>query len=157
MHKEKANIKAGKGIQTIGKEIARGFLIIFLILPLLISPIFFSAGIFAFFWGSQVLDTILGNPPDLSHPLFWFSLVFTFICMLIMVVISYCLIILPFLAKFDKRNRLKVLPESDPDWTDRVKHFAARKMYKLASSYCQLLSCYINKDIKRKAEKQNSC
>lgn len=40
--------------------------------------IFGASGIVAFIWGPSVLDTVLGNPPDHTHPA---SL--TFICLMV--------------------------------------------------------------------------
>lgn len=36
--------------------------------------IFSMMGVCAMLWGSAVLDTALGSPPDYSHPAFWFGL-----------------------------------------------------------------------------------
>ena len=138
-------------LKIILKQIAFGYLIVLLILPLLILPIFFSAGFFASIWGSKVLDTILGGPPDLSQPLVWFFLVFTLTGMLIMVVISYCLIVLPLLAISENKYKL-VLSPNDPEGMGRLKRFAARKMYKLASSYRDLVGRFVVDDAIKKEE-----
>jgi hypothetical protein len=36
-----------------------------------IMGIFAAMGLCAAIWGSQVLNTTLGNPPDKTHPAFW--------------------------------------------------------------------------------------
>ena len=51
-------------------------------------------------WGSQILDTALGSPPDRSHPAFWLSLILLVPSMLLGAAGALALLILPVAFRF---------------------------------------------------------
>lgn len=51
--------------------IVRALLLFAVLMACMLGGIFAAAGVSAFAFSSSVLDTVLGNPPDRTHPAFW--------------------------------------------------------------------------------------
>ncbi len=56
-------------------SIVRALVLLVVLLACMLGGIFAAAGVSASVFGSSVLDTALGNPPDRMHPAFWLFMI----------------------------------------------------------------------------------
>ena len=98
---------------VIGRMVVRlvGFL---LFLTAMLSGIFAAAGVCAFIWGPEIIETALGNPPVRNHPAFIAFIVLMVALMLAAGVSSIPVFVIPLYVRFG------VKPRGWSVWDDRV-------------------------------------
>ena len=125
------------------KTVVSSSLLAATLVALMLVPIFTAAGVAAYVWGGAILDTVLGDPPDLRHPAFWVFLALMVGGMLLAAALGYCLIGLPVLAKLKRSGSdIEIEGGGAPllPLVDALNRYLAKRMRGLALAYAELMT-----------------